>query len=69
MTPEQAAGLIVALTALVTAVGALVVQVRALRHDLNGHLAKVIETAGQLARKEGELAGRDFGETRATLER
>ena len=60
MTPEQATALIVAATGLIAAVGVLVVQLRSLRKDINGRLSQVLDLAATAARKDGELAGRDF---------
>jgi len=65
VTVEQATGLLVAVTGLVGAVGVLVVQLRSLRKDLNGRLTQLLAVAEQAARKDGELAGRDFS-TRST---
>jgi len=60
VTVEQATALVVAITGLVGAVGVLVVQIRSLRKDINGRLTQLLAVAEQAARKDGELAGRDF---------
>lgn len=63
ITPEQATALVVALTGLVAAVGAILVQIRSLRKDLNGRLTQLLDEAKTAAEKRGELAGRDFAAT------
>lgn len=60
MTAEQATALLVALTGLVAALGAAVVQVRGLRRDLNGRVTELLSEATSAAHKHGELEGRDF---------
>ena len=60
MTPEQAVALLGAITALVVAVSALLLQVQKLRSEVNGRLTQLLVEATQAARKDGELAGRDF---------
>lgn len=60
MTPEQAIAIIAAVSTLVVAVTALLVQVHALRRDVNGRVTQLLEAAGVAREKRGELAGRDF---------
>jgi hypothetical protein len=60
LTVEQSIALIGALTALVAAVSALLVQVHMLRKDVNGRVSDLLEAAGMAREKRGELAGRDF---------
>lgn len=60
ITFEQWTALLVAATALVTAIGATAVQLRGLRKDLNGRVSQLIEAATAASRKQGELEGRDF---------
>lgn len=60
MTVDQATALVVAATGLIGAIGVLAVQLRSLRKDIDGRLTQVLDLAATAARKEGELAGRDF---------
>lgn len=60
MSSEGIIAVLGAVTALVVAGTALVVQLRSLRKDLNGRLEQLLAVAAAAARKEGELAGRDF---------
>lgn len=60
MTPEQWTALVGAITALVVAVGAVLVQLRGLRNDLNGRVSQMIDSTALAHRKQGELEGRDF---------
>jgi len=67
VTVEQATALVVAITGLVGAVGVLVVQIRSLRKDINGRLTQLLAVAEQAARKDGELAGRDYSRGLTTV--
>lgn len=60
MTSEQAIGVLGAGATLVGALIVLVRELRGLRGDLNGRLQQLLEAATAAARKEGELAGRDY---------
>lgn len=60
MTPEQALAIVGGLTALMVAVTALLVQVRGLRHDVDGRMAQLVKATSEASRKQGELEGRDF---------
>lgn len=60
MTPEQFIAIIGACTALVAAIGGLVLQVRALNQHLNGRMEELLTEARSASLKEGELSGRDF---------
>lgn len=60
MSTETVIAVIGAATALVVAITALVAQIQGLRKDLNGHVTKLVDSSAEAARKEGELAGRDF---------
>lgn len=60
MTPEQATAFIVSVTGLIAALGVAIAQFRSLRRDINGRLTQLLTTAAEAARKDGELAGRDF---------
>lgn len=60
MSSESVVAIIGAVTALLVAITALVVQIQKLRHDLDGHVTKLVETSSEAARKQGELEGRDF---------
>lgn len=60
MTPETIIAVIGAITALVVAVTAMLVQLGKLRQEVNGRLTQLIAEATDAARKDGELAGRDF---------
>lgn len=60
MSAEQATALIVAVTGLVGAIGAVIVQVRLLRKDLNGRVSQLIEAATVSSHRKGEMEGRDF---------
>lgn len=67
MTAEQFTAILVALAGLITAAAMLVGAVRGLRSELrqtthlfNGKMSELINVAVMAARKEGELAGRDY---------
>ncbi len=60
MTPEQAAALIVAITGLVGALGAVFVQLRQTHSLINSRMTELVETTKLAAQARGELAGRDF---------
>lgn len=60
MTPEQLTALIGAGTAFLVAAVPVFVQIRALRHDIDGVMHELLDAKATAARKEGELAGRDF---------
>ena len=60
MTPEQATALIIALTGLVGALGAVFVQLRQTHRLINSRMTQLIDTTKLAAQKSSELAGRDF---------
>lgn len=60
LTVEQVVAIIGALTALLVAATALLVQVHLLRKDLNGRVTQLLDAAGMAREKRGEMAGRDF---------
>jgi hypothetical protein len=60
MTPEQFTAIAAALAALIGAVTALLVAVYNLHHAVNGRLSQLLQERETAARKDGELAGRDF---------
>lgn len=60
MTVEQVVAVLGALTALLVAATALLVQVHLLRKDLNGRVTQLLDAAGMAREKRGEMAGRDF---------
>jgi len=60
VTVEQAIALFGALAAVITALGVLLGQLSSLRKDVNGRLTQLLEAEAARARKEGELAGRDY---------
>lgn len=60
MTFENAIALLGALTALLGAIAIVLKQLGALRQDINGRLSELLDAATQAARKDGELAGRDY---------
>lgn len=60
MTPETIIAIIGAITALIVALTAMLVQLGKLRQEVNGRLTQLISESTAAARKEGELAGRDF---------
>jgi len=67
MNTEQATALIVAITALVAAVGTTYAQIRSLRRDvrvshelMNGRLQDLLDVSAIAAKKQGELEGRAF---------
>lgn len=57
---EQVVAVLGALTALLVAATALLVQVHLLRKDLNGRVTQLLDAAGMAREKRGEMAGRDF---------
>lgn len=60
VAPESAVAIIGAITALVVALTAMLVQLGKLRQEVNGRLTQLIAEATDAARKQGELEGRDF---------
>lgn len=60
MAVEQATAFLLAISALLGAFGALLIQIRGLRSDLNGRMQELLDHAIIGAEKRGELAGRDF---------
>lgn len=60
MTPEQVVAIIVAITGLTAAIGVVLVQLAQIRKDMNGRLTQLVDHATTAARKDGELAGRDY---------
>ena len=60
MTPEQSTALIVALTGLVAAVGAIYAQLRQTHALMNSRMSELIRSTHQAAQKQGELLGRDW---------
>lgn len=60
MTVELAIALVAAVTALLGALTAVLVQINLLRRDVNGRVTQLLEAAGVAREKRGELAGRDF---------
>lgn len=60
MTSEQFVALLAALTALIGALSAAIVAFRGLTHAVDGRLQELLEERTAAARREGELAGRDF---------
>lgn len=60
MTPEQATGLIIAVTGLVGAITAVFVQLRQTHQLINSRMTELVETTKLAAQKSGELAGRDW---------
>jgi hypothetical protein len=60
LTAEQVTAVLVALAAVITALGVLLQRVHELRKDLNGRLTQLLEERATAARKDGELAGRDY---------
>lgn len=60
MTPEQATALIVALTGLIGALGAIFVQMRQTHKLVNSRMTELVEATRQAAQAHGELVGRDF---------
>lgn len=59
MTPEQATALIVAITGLVGAIGAVFVQLRQTHRLINSRMTELLETTKLASQKTGELDGRD----------
>lgn len=60
MTIENAIALVVAVTALLGAIGALYVQVRSVGKQIDGRMQELMTVTAQANLKQGELAGRDF---------
>jgi hypothetical protein len=60
MSPEQFVAIMGALTLLIGAIVQLLVAVRSLHSAVNGRLTMLLDEATTAARKDGELAGRDF---------
>jgi len=65
VSPEQFTALIVAITGLVTALGAIFVQLRQTHKLINSRMTQLVETTKLAAMKGGELAGRDQERARA----
>lgn len=60
MTNEQLLAYVVALTAFMTSIAAILSQVAALRKTIDGRMTELLEITRTSAHREGELAGRDF---------
>lgn len=60
MTPEQFTALIVALTGLIAAVGAVFAQLRSTHKLMNGRMTELLDATKLASQKTGELRGRDF---------
>lgn len=65
-TPEQIAAVGGVVVSMMGAFGLLLHQVAELRKDVNGKVAQLVEAAASAARKEGELAGRDYVKPKRT---
>lgn len=65
MSPEQLVAVLVAATALVTAIGVIVAQLVSLRKAVDGRLTELVESTRLAATKLGELRGRDFVDVQA----
>jgi hypothetical protein len=64
MTPEQFTAIVVAITGLIAAVGAVFVQLRQTHSLLNGRMTQLIEQTKIAATASGEMAGRDFEQSK-----
>lgn len=62
MSPEQLVAILVAITGVLGAVGVVLKQLLELRADVNGRLTQLLEAEAARAKKEGELAGRDYAD-------
>jgi hypothetical protein len=60
MTPEQATALIVAITGLVAALGAIFAQQRQTHQLINSRMTQLLQATKLAAQSSGELRGRDF---------
>ena len=60
MTPEQFTALIVALTGLIAAVGAVWAQLRQTHKLMDGRMTELLDTTKLSGQATGELLGRDF---------
>jgi hypothetical protein len=60
MTPEQFTALIVALTGLIAAVGAVWAQLRQTHKLMNGRMTELLDATKLSGQATGELLGRDF---------
>ena len=57
ITPEQATALIVAITGLIAALGAVFVQLRQTHALINSRMTQLVETTKLAAQASGELSG------------
>lgn len=60
MTSDQFVAVLGGVTALVIALGTIIVQVYALHKAVNGRLSQLVDVTQKAAQKQGELLGRDF---------
>jgi len=65
VSPEQFTAIIVAITGLVTALGAIFVQLRQTHNLINSRMTQLVAETKLAAQKDGELAGRDQERARA----
>jgi hypothetical protein len=60
LTAEQATALIVAVTGLVAALGAIYAQLRQTHGLINGRMQELVDSTRLAAAKQGEMDGRDW---------
>lgn len=60
MTPEQIVAVVAAFATLLSALAAVMVQIRKLHDAVNGRLTQLLEERETAARRLGEMEGRDF---------
>ena len=60
MSPEQITAVLTGVAGVIVAIGVLVHNITELRKDLNGRLSQLLASREEAARKDGELAGRDY---------
>jgi hypothetical protein len=60
LSVEQFIALMGAMTALITTLGGILVQLRATHTLVNSRMTELVETTKLAAQKSGELVGRDF---------
>ena len=68
MTPEQITALLAGLAGVLVALGSVFHNISELRKDINGRMSQLLEEHSAAARKEGELAGRDYAIKRRRTE-
>jgi hypothetical protein len=67
VNPEQWIAILVAVGAILAGIAAVIGQLVALRQQVNGRLAELVEATRVAAHKRGELEGRDWQKAQSSI--